>query len=261
MSGGELGTGQRLLRSGLLAVWANAWLEGRASYDEAVARVTGGDEPHRVAGLPGTEEVPLGWALTELRTRGGPGLRLVLPVAGDPRGLPLGTDFAAAALETGEAVLGPGLGLVPMVTLHGSQHGSQAVTVRWQVYEAFEPRPDPLSVADAEHDLTATLRDVARGLAELDVASWRPEIAEAVASMRQTGPRLELPGGHDPRATRLLAQAERLAVVLTLADSDAPGGSVTSQEARTRADLLRPLATAVRRARLAAYNAEPANRY
>lgn len=248
------------LRSGLLVVWANAWLAGRASYDDVIARVTGDDEPHRVGGLPGSAEVPLGWALTELRSRRVSALRLVLPVAGDPRGLPAGTDFAADALQAGEGALGCGLGFVPTVTLHGAPQGSKAVTVHWRAYEVPEPRPDPLSVAEAEHELTGTLRDVASDLARLDVASWRPEIAEAVASIRAT-PSMPLPAGHDPRAARLLAQADRLAAVLRLADADAPGGSVTGGEAQRRADLLRPLATAVRRARLAAYNAQPADRY
>jgi hypothetical protein len=248
------------LRSGLLVVWANAWLAGRASYDDVIARVTGDDEPHRVGGLSDSDDVPLGWVLTELRSREVSTLRLVLPVAGDPRGLPASTDFAAAALDAGEAVLGSGLGLVPTVTLHGAPQGSKAITVHWQAYEVRDARPDPLSVAEAEQELTGTLRDVASDLARLDVASWRPEIAEAVASIRET-PRMQLPSGHDPRAARLLAQADRLAAVLRLADADAPGGSVTGGEARQRADLLRPLATAIRRARLAAYNAEPANRY
>jgi hypothetical protein len=252
--------GEDRLRSGLLAVWANAWLAGRASYDEVITRVTGDDEPHRVGGLPDRDDVPLGWALTELRARDTSALRLVLPVAGDPRGLPAGTDFASAALEAGEGALGCGLGLVPTVTLHGAPQGSKAVTVHWHFYEVAEPRPDLLSVVDAEHELTGTLREVASDLARLDVASWRPEIAEAVASIRET-PRMQLPAGHDPRAARLLAQADRLAAVLHLADADAPGGSVTGQDARQRADLLRPLATAVRRARLAAYNAESADRY
>ncbi|CAA9285917.1 MAG: hypothetical protein AVDCRST_MAG41-3975, partial [uncultured Corynebacteriales bacterium] len=63
--------------------------------------------------------------------------------------------------------------------------------------------------------------------------------------------------GHDGRAVRLLAQAERLAAVLDLAGADAPGGAVNGTEARARAAALRPLVTAVRRARLAAYNAVP----
>jgi hypothetical protein len=45
--------------------------------------------------------------------------------------------------------------------------------------------------------------------------------------------------------------------VLDLARADAPGGAVTGAEARARDDAIHPLATAIRRARQAAYNAVP----
>ena len=244
------------VRSGVLAAWTSAWLAGEAAYDDVVARVTGGDEPHRVAGLPGgAGETPLGWALPVLRERSPEGVRAVLPVAGDPRGLPGPGPFTTAALEAGEAVVGRGLGLVPRVTEHGSV-ADRTCTVLWTAYEVVEPAPDPLTVPEAEHDLTAATRDAASALAALDVASWRPEIADELARMRR-GVTPELPPGHDGRAVRLLASADRLAAVLDLARADAPGGAVTGAEARARDDALRPLATAVRRARQAAYNAVP----
>ena len=244
------------VRSGVLAAWTSAWLAGEAAYDDVVARVTGDDEPHRVTGLPGTEgETPLGWALPVLRERSPEGVRAVLPMAGDPRGLPGPGPFTTAALEAGEAVVGRGLGLVPRVTEHGSV-ADRTCTVLWTAYEVVEPAPDPLTVPEAEHELTAATRDAAAALAALDVASWRPEVAEELARMRR-GVTPELPPGHDARAVRLLASADRLAAVLDLARADAPGGAVTGAEARARDDALRPLATAVRRARQAAYNAVP----
>ncbi|HEX6755541.1 MAG TPA: hypothetical protein VF109_06310, partial [Mycobacteriales bacterium] len=89
-----------------------------------------------------------------------------------------------------------------------------------------------------------------------DVASWRPELASGLARLRR-GMTPDLPPGHDGRAVRLLAQADRLAAVLELALQDAPGGSVNVAEARARDEALRPLAVALRRARVAAYNAVP----
>lgn len=244
------------VRSGVLAAWTSAWLAGEAAYDDVVARVTGDDEPHRVTGLPGTNgETPLGWALPVLRERSPEGVRAVLPMAGDPRGLPGPGPFTTGALEAGEAVVGRGLGLVPRVTEHGSV-ADRTCTVLWTAYEVVEPAPDPLTVPEAEHELTAATRDAAAALAALDVASWRPEVAEELARMRR-GVTPELPPGHDARAVRLLASADRLAAVLDLARADAPGGAVTGAEARARDDALRPLATAVRRARQAAYNAVP----
>jgi len=244
------------VRSGVLAAWASAWLAGEAAYDDVVARVTGADEPHRVTGLPGAGgETPLGWLLPVLRERSPEGVRAVLPAAGDPRGLPGPGPFTAAALEAGEAVVGPGIGLVPRVTEHGPDT-DRTCSVLWTAYEVPDPAPDPLTVPEAEHDLTAATREAASALAALDVASWRPEVADGLARMRR-GVTPDLPPGHDARAVRLLASADRLAAVLDLARADAPGGAVNGAEARARDDALRPLATAVRRARQAAYNAVP----
>jgi hypothetical protein len=247
------------VRSGVLAAWASAWLAGEASYDEVISHVTGTDEPHRVSGLPGTEEdMPLGWALTVLRERTPTGVRVALPVPGDPRGLPgASPDFVAAAIEAGEAVVGRGVGLVPVVTEHGSAVGSRTITVRWEFREITEAAPDPLTVPEAEYDLTEQIRRCATALATLDVASWRPEVADELAKVRGRATAPDLPPGHDARAVRLLAQADRLAAVLDLAATDAPGGAVTTHAARERETALRPLATAVRRARVAAYNAVP----
>jgi hypothetical protein len=253
------------VRSGVLAAWASAWLAGEASYDDVVAHVTGRDEPHRVAGLPHPDpeadgaERPLGWALTVLRERTPEGVRVVLPVPGDPRGLPVAPDgtFTTAALDSGEAVVGRGIGLVPTLTEHGSAVGSRTTSVRWTAYEIGEAAPDPLTVAEAEHDLTEILRAAASALAALDVATWRPELAAELARVRRRPAAPDLPPGHDARAVRLLAQADRLAAVLDLAAADATGGAVTGHAARERDEALRPLATAVRRARGAAYNAVP----
>jgi hypothetical protein len=259
------------VRSGVLAAWASAWLAGEAAYDDVVAHVTGHDEPHRVIGLPGADglpgdEAPLGWVLTLLRERSPQGVRVVLPVPGDPRGLPAGragdpadgsAEFTAAALAAGEAVVGRGIGLAPTLTEHGSAVGSRTICVRWTLYQIGEPAGDPLTVAEAEHDLTEALREAATALAALEVASWRPELAGELARVRRKPVAPDLPPGHDARAVRLLAQADRLATVLDLAAADDPGGAVTAHDARERTEALRPLATAVRRARCAAYNAVP----
>lgn len=262
------------VRSGVLAAWASAWLAGEAAYDDVVAHVTGRDEPHRAVGAAGPAGVefppdgaPLGWALTVLRERSPHGVRVVLPVPGDPRGLPLAAAshpdgsgsaaFAAAAMAAGEGVTGRGVGLAPELTEHGSALGSRTTSVRWTLYAIGETAPDPLTVAEAEHELTEALRAAASALKALEVASWRPELASELARVRRRPVAPDLPPGHDARAVRLLAQADRLAAVLDLAAVDAPGGAVTGHEARERHEALRPLTTAVRRARGAAYNAVP----
>jgi hypothetical protein len=251
------------VRSGVLAAWASAWLAGDAAYDDVVAHVTGRDEPHRVTGLPDADlpgdEAPLGWALTVLRERSPDGVRVVLPVPGDPRGLPpeVPGGYAATAMAAGEGVVGRGIGLVPALTEHGSALGSRTISVRWQLFPIGEPAADPLTVAEAEHDLAEALRAAATDLAALDVATWRPELAGELARVRRKPAAPDLPPGHDARAVRLLAQADRLSAVLDLAAADDPGGAVTVRAARERELAVRPLSTAVRRARCAAYNAVP----
>ncbi|MCU1657322.1 MAG: hypothetical protein JWO57_1978, partial [Pseudonocardiales bacterium] len=95
------------LRSGPLAAWASAWLAGLVASDDVLRAVTAGDAPHQVGGL-GTfdaELVPLSEVLIAWR-RGGEPVRVVLPVAGDVRGVPGPAEFRSAALEAGEAVHG-----------------------------------------------------------------------------------------------------------------------------------------------------------
>jgi hypothetical protein len=240
--------------SGLLATWGTAFLTGRAGYDDALHKITG-SELHRVVDLPGAaEEVPLGWALTAWRDRSAGALRLVLPVPGDPRGLPGPGEFATAAMAAGQGVLGAGLGLVPEVTRHGSTAGSATYSVLWTAYpEVAEPGAGVPQVAEAEYELTVALREAATALRQTESASWRPEVAGEVARLRKAV-EPPLPPGHPPRAVRLLAQADRLAALLELAEADGTG-PLTAAAAETRAAALRPLWTAVRQARLAAYNA------
>src|SRR5262249_4092066 len=154
-----------------------------------------------------------------------------------------------------EAVHATGLGVGPGVTRPGSAAGSAVHSVCWRAYpEAGEPAPDPLSVAEAEHDLTTAPREAASALAALDATRWRPAPVGALSRAPQVRPPPP-PPRRPPRAVRLLAQADRLAAVLDIASADAPGGALTARAADARASALRPVWTAVRRARLAAYNA------
>jgi hypothetical protein len=245
------------LRSGLLAAWGSAFLDGRTGYDQALARVAGPDLPHRVAGLPGTdgEVVPLGWALSAWRDLGTAALRLVLPVPGDPRGLPGPGGFSVAAMAAGEGVHGGGLGLVPAVTRHGSEPGSATFSVCWQAFcDVGALAADPLALSEAEHDLAGAVREAASTLAAADTASWRPAPDGDLARVRRVGAP-PLPPGCPAQAARLLAQADRLAALLELADArvlEATAGRGIQPEAQAAYRVLR---TAVRRARLAAYNA------
>lgn len=239
------------LRSGALAAWTSSWLAGEAASDEVLRATVGDDVPHQVEGLD-DGPVPLSQALITWRRAGRP-VRLVLPVAGDVRGLPGPARFRSGALDAAEAAFGGGLGLVPDVV---ERHPSSApIAVTWRAYQVDEPPPDPLCVTDAQHDLTEAIRDAASALVAADVANRIDDVTDALADARRAGERLSLPPGFPAPAVRLIAQAERLRAVLALAARDPIGGATDASGITARDDTLRPLATAVRRARLAGYNA------
>jgi hypothetical protein len=238
--------------AGRLAVWATAWLSGRASYDDALDALTG-ETAHRVSGLPGSDEaVPLGWALTALRGLGERRLRLVLPVPGDVRGLPAVPGLAPLALEAGQAAVGARLALVP------EPLGPEAV--QWTAFplDGAPPLAPPVegSLRALSGSLDLAVGDAARTLAGLDVARWNPEVPTLLAGLsKATAP--GLPHDHDPLALSVLGRAQRLAAVLDVALADAPGAAVNHAQAARRDDALRPLSHAVREAIAAAFNAVP----
>lgn len=241
-------------RSGVFAAWASAWLVGGAASDDVIAAVTGDDPPHVVIGPDGASG-PLSEALLLLRRDGGP-VRVVLPVPGDVRGLPGPEEFRSAALEAGEAVLGQSCGFVPEVVDH--YPSSAPDTVSWRYYAVDPAPPDYVAVADAQHDLSVAIRESASALAAAGVTGTggsTDEVVSALGRARRAGEYLDLPPSHPQRAVALLAQAERLQAVLELAAADPLGGAVDRFGVAARDATLRPLATAVRRARLAAYNA------
>jgi hypothetical protein len=239
--------------AGRFAVWATAWLTGRTSYDETLDAMLG-ETAHRVAGLPGTDEaVPLGWTLTALRSLGERRFRLVLPVAGDVRGLPRVPGLAPLALESGQAAVGEQLALVPEAL------GREVV--QWTAFPLDGVPPSPpapegnLRAVSGALDLA--VGDTARALAGLDVARWNPEVPALLAGLAKTTAAPGLPADHEPLALSVLGRAQRLAKVLDLAMADAPGAAVNHAQAAKRDDALRPLAQAVREATVAAFNAIP----
>jgi hypothetical protein len=254
-------------RSARLVAWARAWRAGIVSYDD-VADETAGGEEHLVADAPGTwTDIPLREAIREFSRLHPDEIRLVLPVPGDPRGLPGPGPFASTAMAAGEGVVAGHLGLVPQVRTHTSGSGDTFDIVIWQAYP-LEPRSDALasgvfstrppvidpSPAEAEAELSAALAEATAALTRLDVAAWRPELAGALAALRRPGNGTDLPPGFSPRARRLFARASVLDRMLALAAEVAPGGAINGYEAQQRDAALRPLTAACRRALVAACN-------
>ncbi|SDM26440.1 hypothetical protein SAMN05660642_02058 [Geodermatophilus siccatus] len=239
--------------AGRFAVWATAWLSGRAPYDDALDALVG-DTAHQVRGLSDTDAaVPLGWALSALRGVGERRVRLVLPVPGDVRGLPRVPGLAQLAVEAGQAAVGERVALVP------EPLGPEVV--QWTAFDltGAPPVPPPVegSLRAVSGALDLAVGDAARTLAALDLARWHPEVPALLAGLAKAAHVPGMPPGTDPVAMALLARAQRLAKVLDLALTDAPGGAVTHRQAAARDDALRPLGDAVREAVTAAYNAVP----
>jgi hypothetical protein len=277
-----------LPRSARLAAWGTALLADAADPTAALRAVTGDDEPHTVVagvspaggGAPeprrapwddpaltatgAVPDLPPGAGLVDLfalLVKGGATtMRLVLPAAGDVLGLPGPPWFNELALEAGECVLveggdAPGaLALVPEVTEFGSAAEPGAMTT-WHVYGVRAPRVTDLgSVAEADLELRHALDAATRELARLDVARWREDAADRLASIRDGGvePGL-LPATTPPRCLRVLATAARVQAIVELAAED-DGGSVSGYEASARTDALRDLERVSRRAVVAAVN-------
>lgn len=232
-----------LPRSAALALWFSAWASGRASLDEARDAVVGEDTAHDVAGLPGGDDpVPLILALGRLRAAGATQAGLALPVPGDPLGLAGPTAFNTAALEAGEGVVlvGCDLGLVP----HPAGSG-----VVWTCHEATTRRqvPDP---HEADMLLRQAVLEAANTLAALDVARWRPEVADELMSLRRHVD-LGLPPETGQRTVRLASLSVRCRTIVDLALED-DGGAVSAHEADRRREALFPLDHAARRGLVAA---------
>ncbi len=226
------------------SLWFSAWCDGRASLDEARDAVVGQDAAHHVTGLPGdSEPAPLILALGRLRALGAVGARLALPVPGDPLGLGGPAAFNTAVLEAGEGVVLTGtadLGLVPV------RAGAGVVWVGHPA-SAHQQVPDP---SEANGALRQALLQTTDRLADLDVARWRPEVAdELMALRRQTD--LPVPRSMSSRSTTLAALATRCRTIVALALED-DGAAITAAESEQRRAALTPLDHAARRALVAA---------
>ncbi|HUR15383.1 MAG TPA: hypothetical protein VM097_12950 [Mycobacteriales bacterium] len=250
-------------RSALLACWTTAWLAGEVGLPEVTARTAAYDDSHVVAGL-WVDDLDLEQALGRLRAEGVTRVRLVLPVPGDPLGLPGPGAFTEAALLAGEGVVavradGNGWGLVPALQSHGSALDGTVTTVTWQCHPVLVDGPDPGPfLHEAEHDLRVGVMEAVQALSDLDIARWDPDVAEALEDLRRAQrrgiPDDELPGSWPARARDVLVRTRALATLVQLATSST-GGAVDAHETEARAAVLRDLARVVRRARVAAYNA------
>jgi hypothetical protein len=229
--------------SARFALWFSAWVTGRASLDDTRDAIVGEDAAHHVTGVPGsTETQPLIVALGLLRSCRATAAGLALPVPGDPLGLAGPSPFNAEVVEAGEGVVleGADLGLVP----HRAGSG-----VVWTCHHAVSHRqlPDP---SEADASLRQALLRTTEVLGDLDVARWRPEVADELMALRRHAD-FVFPPAMTPRAVRLASLATRCRTIVGLALED-DGGTVTAAEADARRLALVPLDRAARRGLVAA---------
>ena len=224
-----------LPHSATLAWWLTAWLRGHEQTDHVLDALA--DDTHLLAGGSTLD------LLVRARGTGASQAGLALPVDGDPLGLGGPRDFNGAALEAGQAVVVGDLGLVPE---------EQGETVQWQPHEASRRQlPD---VGEAARTLRSALLGAAGDLADLEVARWRPEAADALMNLHHR-PSLDAPLGTPPRCVDLAARGLQAWAIVDLALVD-DGGALSSYEVERRRDLLQPLGRAARRAIVAACSPE-----
>jgi hypothetical protein len=224
------------------ACWLNAWLAGREPADDVIGGVSaaGAVEFSLETGAP---PISAAFLLGELRRLGASRVTAALPIPGHPIGLGGPAAFNQDALEVGEAIVihGVGIGLVP--TRVGS-------SVRWHGSVATEPAYLP-DVGTADRELRDAFRDATERLMTLDVASWNPDIADAVLNLRSPT-QLDQ---HLPFATSRAAQTAitglRAAAIVALAERE-ESGPVSAAEIQQRREALRPLDVAARTAVVAA---------
>ncbi|MQA16716.1 MAG: hypothetical protein GEV09_22055 [Pseudonocardiaceae bacterium] len=245
--------------SATMTVWASAWLHGSEAPDDVIDALHTWAQLHEVAAvdddaaikldLPGPGDVPTSVVglLAAARRAGAEGGRLLLPVAGDVRGLPPDGDLTAPALRAGEVTVftGADLAVVPDPVADG--------VLRWTVHSPgpLPPAEEPL-LAEAEHGLRGAVRQAATTLVDLDVARHRPGVRDEITGMLEQRVRPLWPAGMPGRALRVFEQADEVQAILAAAGVDGPGGALSAPAASARSAALQPLATMVREARRAA---------
>lgn len=271
-----------------LSVWTNAWLAGHAAPDDVLDALSAWAPTHSVVaydavaagrtGLP-WPDVDAAGPMSLLRTvrsaagsrpGGGamPSIAVLQPVPGDVRGLPVGTTFAADALDAGEAVVvgGPdgGIGLVPVFEYDDEQSGDLSGdessplpgVLSWSVYSLpAGPPPPHQDLGDAEYTLRSAVRSAAEALSSLRLPGGAGDPRALVEEVLQAASHHRIPDHAPTRAVRVLETAAHVDAIITVSTGMTPTGIHSASEARIADGAMRPLIAVVRDARAAAVSA------
>ncbi|OBI48653.1 hypothetical protein A5707_17710 [Mycobacterium kyorinense] len=271
--------------SASLSVWANAWLAGRAAPDDvldALSRwapaqsVTAYDAVaagHTGLPWPDLDDAGAMSLLQTLRTAAGrppmsaPAINLVLPVPGDVRGLAAGTQFERDALAAGEAVVVSdrddstvAVGLVPdFGSDDADTDARESGALSWTVYSLSGlPVAGHDELGDAEYGLRSAVRSAAEALGAIGLGSTGSDVDDPrglVEQQLETTRCHRIPDHAPRRAVRVLETAAHVDAIVTVSAELSRVRTQSSSEAQIADDALRPLATVVRSARMAAISA------
>lgn len=268
-----------------LSVWSNAWLAGQAAPDDVLDALSAWAPIHSVTaydavaagrtGLPWPDVDPAG-AMSLLQTvrtavgrRGDlswparPSIDLVLPVPGDVRGLPAGTQFQRDALDVGEAIVvrapeGEAIGLVPAFECSDDDESAVAdITVlSWSVYSVpGGPVPDQLDLGEAEFALRSAVRSAAETLGSLQPLPGCEDPRALVDELLQAGSLHRIPDHAPDRALRVLTTAAHVDAIIAVSAGPTPIATHSASAEQIADAAMRPLSTVVRAARTAAVSA------
>jgi hypothetical protein len=273
--------------SATLAVWANAWLAGTAAPDDVLDALSAWAPRHLVTaydseaarrtGLPWPDLNDAGAVslLQTMRTAAGPGsagptVTVALPVPGDVRGLPPGTQFGRDAIAVGEALIvtdprtpTTSVGLVPDFEFdeatEDAEFDPEVSALSWTVYSAPEtPQAPHIDLGEAEYELRSAVRAAADALGALRAGAAGADVDDPRGLVEQV---LESTRGHripdlaPNRAIRVLENAAHVDAIITVSSGLMPIGLQSSSEVQIASDALRPLVNVVRAARMAALSA------
>lgn len=277
-----------------LSVWANAWLAGSAAPDDVLDALSAWAPKHSVTaydavaadrtGLPWPDVIDAGVVslLQTVRTavrrgdRPAPGysaIGVVLPIPGDVRGLPPGTQFQEDAIIAGEALIvyGPkseAIGLVPEFEYDDDSdptngdptdhdQGTEPCALTWTVYSLpSNSIPDPMDLGEAEYALKSAVRSAAEALGALQLGSAGgvDDPRGLVEQVLEVNRHHRTPDNAPTRALQVLENAAHVDAIITVSSGLMPIGTQSSSEAQIATDALRPLESVVRSARIAAVN-------
>jgi hypothetical protein len=268
-----------------LSVWANAWLAGQAAPDDVLDALSAWAPIHSVTaydavaagrtGLP-WPDVDAAGAMSllqtvrtaagpraELSTSARPAIDLVLPVPGDVRGLPAGTQFQRDALDVGEAIVvrapeGEAIGLVPAFECNDEDESDipEITVLSWSVYSfPGGPAPDQLDLGDAEYALRSAVRSAAEALGSLQPIPGCENPRTLVEELLQASSLHRIPDHAPDRALRVLSTAAHVDAIIAVSAGPTPIAAQSVSEEQLADAAMRPLATVVRAARTAAVSA------